>query len=166
MRHTRPNLPGRGTSPQRSQCLLSSQADDWTSGSPLESTGGVEGVPLADEAASPSSTALAGLPSSSPGGERREVRGGPRHRCERLRTHCGFTNSRRLLRGGLDGRWVDITGLVGAVRQPGRRLRQSDETRERPHDSQPATAHAGFVAVDSRASVRTRVGDLLHQARW
>jgi len=140
LRHTRPNLPGRGTSPQRSQGVLSSQADDWTSGSPLEPTGGSEGVPPACVVSPPSSTTAQAYRhrAQKAGGERDGV--APGHRLERLRTHLCVNNSHRLLRGGLVGEWVVTTGLGGAVRQPGRRLRPSDETRERPQDSRLATA--------------------------
>jgi len=76
LRHTRPNLPGRGTSPLAVPGRPQRAGRRLIACSPPGSTGGSEGVPPACVTASPLSTTLAGLPSLGPGGERREVRGG------------------------------------------------------------------------------------------
>jgi len=151
------------------------------------STGGSAGVPLADEAASPSSTTAQAYPHRAQEGRGERYGVGPGHRLERLRTHLCFNSSPPSLRGGLAWEFIAATGLGGAVCQPGRHLRPSDESRERPQDSRPATAllslspslpgfnpHPGWrpappslvVTTHSQASPPRNDGGLLLKHKW
>jgi len=104
--------------------------------SPLEPTGGSEGVPPACVTAPPSSTTAQAYPQWAQEG--RGERGGvvPGHRFERLHTHLYFNSSLPSLRGGLVGELLGIAGLGGAVRQPGcglkpwRRRRQTQQRKK------------------------------------
>jgi len=166
LRHTRPNLPGRGTSPLAVPGRPQLAGRRLSACSLPGSTGGSEGVPLADETVSPSSTTLRAYRhrAQEAGGERCGVDRDTR--LERLRTHLCVMNSPPSLRGGLVGGWVDITGLGGAGSPTRMRVEACESTATNSEGLSRAVSHEDVVELQRLVAGAAQVGELRQQAWW